>query len=1057
MEGNRKDLTFGFDVGIASVGWAVLSPERIINLGVRAFDKAENEKGEPLNLARRLARTQRTRLSRRVMRLKKLRRLLRDHGLLASADETGFVTPPRSRNDTPNDPWFLRARGLDAKLEPGEWARALYHLIKHRGFYSARKSETADEKSEGGKLLKGVHGTAHLRAEKNYRTLGELLAKDEAFKSGKRNKAGSYANSLSRHELGEELKLLFAQQRALGNPHASEALQAQVVELFEYQKPALTGEAMLKLIGKCTFEKDEYRAPKCAYSAERFVWLTKLNNLRIKHNGEERPLTEAERQIVLPMPYKLAKLSYKQVRKELEKRMGLPAEASFSGVAYTHRDKKEPEDATLIELKAWHELRKAFEKAGLESSWQRISCDPQTMDSIAEALSINKTDDEIRPALTTLGLNEKEAEALLEVDFKYFLKLSLKAIRNILPHMEQGKRYDEACTLAGYRHSQPDEPGSRRFLPPISKHEVRNPVVYRALNQARKVLNALIREYGAPMAIHVELARDLSKSWEERMDIKKGQDAFKEEKDKIVEFFKETFPGHTPKGKELAKLRLYREQDGQCTYSQKPIDLHRLLEEHYAEIDHILPYSRSFDDSQANKALVLWEENQNKGNRTPFEYLGGNETHWREFEAWVRGHKNLRKAKRERLLRKHFDEKEEQEFASRNLNDTRYITRFFQNHIKQHLAFAPEASATPVLCPAGGFTSFIRTRWGLTKNREASDLHHALDACVIAAASRSLQKRVSDFSRHDELAQLSDGTFADKRTGEILSAEGAAKLGEKFPQPWLHFREEVMARLSPNPREQLAERFQAYDADALKAIKPVIVSRAPKRRNRGALHQETIRSAKQLPQSQSAVRVKLADLKLADLENIVGANDPRNAGLMNILRERLESHPKDGKKAFATPVFKPLSDGSPGPLVRTVKLLSTQNSGAQIRHGIANLGEMLHVNVHNHKGKYLIEPAYAISENKRVNQRNNPDNSALLFSLSKNDYIRISMGSTTHEGYFVMYESDGRMTLRAHDQPLPDKKYFRKGIASALRIEKFHIDVLGNLFPAKPETRGDLA
>ncbi|MFN3749857.1 MAG: type II CRISPR RNA-guided endonuclease Cas9 [Thiobacillus sp.] len=1080
MESNTRNLTFGFDIGIASVGWAVLGPERILNLGVRAFDKAENEKGEPLNLARRLARTQRTRLSRRVARLKKLRRLLRDHGLVATANASEFVTPPRSRTDWPNDPWFLRARGLDAKLEPGEWARVLYHLVKHRGFYSARKSETADEKSEGGKLLKGVRGTANLRAEKNYRTLGELLAKDETFKSAKRNKAGSYANSLSRHELGEELRLLFEQQRALGNPHASEALQTQVIELFEFQKPALTGEAMLRLIGKCTFEKDEYRAPKCAYSAERFIWLTKLNNLRVKFNGEERPLTWAERQAVLSMPYKLSKVSYKQLRKELEKQTGFPAEASFSGVTYTRRDKKEPEDATLVELKAWHELRKAFEKAGLESSWQRISSEPQAMDAVAEVLSIYKTDDEIRPALIALGLSVKESESLLEVDFKYFLKLSLKAVRNILPYMEQGKRYDEACALAGYNHSQPDTPGNRRFLPPISKQEVRNPVVYRALNQARKVLNALIREYGPPTAIHVELARDLSRSWEERMDIKKGQDAFREEKEKIVEFFKETFSGHTPKGKDLAKLRLYREQDGQCAYSQKPIDLHRLLEEHYVEIDHILPYSRSFDDSQANKALVLWEENQNKGNRTPFEYFGNDEPRWREFEAWVRGHKNLRRAKRERLLRRHFDEKEAEEFASRNLNDTRYITSFFQNHIKKYLTFAPGASATPVLCPAGGFTSFIRTRWGLSKNREASDLHHALDACVIAAASRSLQKRVSDFSRRDELAQLPDGTFADKRTGEILSAEEAAKLGEKFPQPWSHFREEVMARLSPNPREQLAERFPAYDEAALNSVKPVIVSRAPKRRNRGALHQETIRSAKQLAQSQSAVRVKLADLKLTDLENIVGANDPRNAGLMNILRERLEQHPKEGKKAFAAPVYKPLADGSPGPLVRTVKLLSTQKGGVPIRGGIADQASMWRVDVFEKGGKFYLVPIYQSDRRpgadlpNRASTANTPrdqwteiDETFLFkFSLSANDLLRLRNKDREYFGYFAgLGVSTASISIKSHDnneQIATGKSWQGVWVNLGVKVgisafEKLHINVLGNIFPAKPETRGDLA
>lgn len=91
---STSPLTFGFDIGIASVGWAVLNENRIVDLGVRAFDKAENEKGEPLNLQCRMARTQRNRLSRRVFRLKKLRRLLRDHGLVATAKVEAFVTPP---------------------------------------------------------------------------------------------------------------------------------------------------------------------------------------------------------------------------------------------------------------------------------------------------------------------------------------------------------------------------------------------------------------------------------------------------------------------------------------------------------------------------------------------------------------------------------------------------------------------------------------------------------------------------------------------------------------------------------------------------------------------------------------------------------------------------------------------------------------------------------------------------------------------------------------------------------------------------------------------------
>ena len=1115
MQKNFGLLTFGFDIGIASVGWAVLNENRIVALGVRTFDKAENEKGEPLNLARREKRTTRTRLERRALRLKKLRRLLRNAGLVSSADPTAFITPPRDKYDPPNDPWHLRAEGLNRMLTPDEWARVIYHLVKHRGFYAARKTEMIVDIEAANEKAKEKQGTLNgiARTEKllgtpdnpRYRTLGEMAAKDEAFAQAKRNKAGSYSNSFARKLLRDELRLLFEKQRGFGNSHAHEALYAEVDDLFWYQKPALSGEDMLNRLGRCTFEKvggpdgkGEYRAAKHTWSAERFVWLTKLNNLRIVQNGQLRSLNEAERQEAINLPYDLSKLTYKQLRDRLNKHLDFPKdwrEASFAGLSYRVTQKKnkkgeitgekkpeEVENATLMELSGWHELRKAFERTKLESSWQRISQDHVLLDEIGSALSLLKTDDELRGRLAELSLNQQEIEALLTVSFSNFIRLSLKALRNILPRMEQGLRYDEACMQAGYNHSQTAEGEKSRTLPPLDKANIRNPVVFRSLNQARKVLNALVYEYDcSPVAVHIELGRDLSKSLDERKEIKKGQETFRDEKEQAIKLFKDTFNGREPnaRNQDLLKFRLYREQDSQCPYCQQPLEIERLLETPpYAEIDHALPYSRSFDDSQNNKVLVHIRCNRDKGNRTPFEYLDGvsSSQSWRQFEAWVRGHKSIRKAKRDRLLRQHFDEREAREFAERNLSDTRYATKYFAKFVKENLKLAKVASEQPVRTPSGAFTSFLRARWGLLKNREQSDLHHALDACVIAAASHSLIKHVSDFHRRNELVQLPDGSFADRATGEILSREATLTLGDHFPKPWDNFRDELLARLSTDPKAAIVpEFFPQYSAEDIVTLKPVWVSRAPKRRSGGALHQETIRSAKFLDKGLSSANVKLQDLKLADLDKIVGAfrlgedgkplldiegkpiQDPRNTELISVLRKRLEAHENDGKKAFAEPVYKPSAPGKQAPLVRTVKLLSTQKSGVLIRGGIADQGEMIYVDIYRSKKKYLIEPAYAIDGDKRINRPTIPQDAEYLFSLSKNDYVKINFGSEKHEGYFVMYESDGRLTLRGHDQPMVDKTYFRRGIASASIIEKYQVDVLGNLYPARPEKRRDLA
>lgn len=1108
-------LTFGFDIGIASVGWAVLNPTRIVALGIRAFDAAEEPKtGASLNEHRRIVRTQRNRLHRRTQRLKKLRRLLRDAGVIPSADIEHFTAVPQARGapDT-TSPWALRARGLDNLLEPGEWARVLYHIVKHRGFHAARKSETIDEMKEGGKLSKGVKRTANLKQEGRWRTIGEMAAHDEAFAAAKRNKAGSYENSFSRKLLDEELRQLFAQQRAFGNPASTQGIEDALLNpktgLLWYQKEALTGEAMLKMVGNCTFEKSEPRAPKRSFSAERFIWLSLLNRVRVDQGGERRPLTPAERDAAKPLPYELQKVSYKQLRDRLVKQCGFPKswrEASFSELSYRpsiKRDRtgnvtgtKEPEEVeakegNLIKLPGWHDLKKELDAEPTRATWQRLagaalSGNPSQMDAIALALSIYKSDEELRPKFADSGLDATAIEAVLKVDYTNFIHLSTKAIAKLMPHLETGERYDAACKAAGYDHANPeDTEGNAKYLPPFSPKEIRNPVVFRSLNQASKVLNALIREHGSPCAIHVELARDLSKSFEERKDIERGQREFQVEKQATVDYFIEQI-GRPPRGDELLKMRLYREQDGQCAYSLKPLapegDIRRIFETGQTQVDHILPYSRSFDDSQNNKILVLTRENQNKGNRTPFEYLGGaiESPPWREFEAWVRGHKMFRKAKRDRLLRKNFGDEEAEGFRERNLNDTRYVTRLFAGSIRQHLKFAPDESGqvkpkqTRVLCPAGGFTSFMRARWGLVKNREQSDLHHAQDACVIAAASLTLQKRVGDYSRtREEFAEAKDGKLVHLKTGEIIDEL-------RFPRPWPLFHEEIKARLSENPRAAIEGRFDTYDEQAVEALAPVLVSRAVKRRSGGAAHEDTVRSvATHLGPNTSSKRVRLEALKLSDIDDIVGAGDARNAGLIAAIRERLAAHKGDGKKAFGPgtePLHKPRRDGTPGPIIRAVKVKSVQKGGVPVRGGVADQASMWRVDVFHKANKYYLVPIYQADRRKGTDlpsravlaykQRNEwtplDDSFDFKFSLYPNDYIFLKVRDADYAGYFAGLDvSTAAITVNAHDRNIgvgKDGQWRGLGVKLGVQhFEKFHVDVLGNRFPVRQEIRRGLA
>ena len=1153
MQVEKTPYDLGLDIGIASVGWCILDDKHIIDLGVRTFDKAETAKeGEALNLARRTARLTRRRLHRRAWRLTKLARLLKKTGLI---QDTRLFSPKRPFARTIATPstsksgktkkesitiWHLRKEGLDRLLDAEEWALVLYHLCKHRGFYWISKAEEktaeADAKGEGGKVKQGLANTEQIMKEDHYRTAAEMvLAK---FPEAQRNKHGEYTKALSRKLLADELEKLFNAQRRLGNPFATNILEGQILGngdrksgLFWMQKPALSGAALLQMLGKCTFEIDQYRAPKASFTAERHVWLTRLNNLRLIVDGKTRPLNSQERAIALPLPYQQASdLTYRQLKTALDKAGLIDKEqCKFTGLSYpsekqkTEEKAKDPENSALIKIPGWQTLRTTLSKAGLETEWESIAGvafngQPELLDKIALILSVYKEDEEAHHELAKLALPsaDKMIGILLGIRFDKFHALSLKALYKIVPLMEQGLRYDEACLQAGYHHSMQQEAGSgtHRYLPPFyagrakdgrmlfpeNEDIPRNPVVLRALNQARKVVNSIIRRYGPPMSVNIEMARDLSHPLDERRKIEKEQLAFRSRNEKDREEFKEQFNlADFPKGSDFLKWQLYREQHGKCLYSLQPIDIDWLLRPGYVEVDHALPYSRSYDDSKNNKVLVLKAENQNKGNRTPYEYLGGaeNSPRWLAYAAYVESNKMYRQAKRNRLLRKDFGGKEAEAFRERNLNDTRYICKFFKNYVERHLKLAEGSQAKRCVVLSGQMTAFLRHRWGLAKDRAQSDRHHALDAAVIAACTHGMVKRLSDYTRRKELKEITKG-FVDLETGEMIDPAQFQKINEHFPDPWSGFRHELKARLEiDNPaqlREEMA-RLGTYSEAELARLKPLFVSRAVQRRNGGAAHKETIYSQPERLKAKGEIikKVALSSLTLKDLENLI--DPPRNEKLYAAIRNRLMAHDGKADKAFTSdnPLRKPDKDGKPtGPIVKSVKVVEKQ-SGIPIRGGIAANDSMLRVDIFAKNGKYFLIPVYvhhrvtgmpnhAIIQGKDESEWTPIDETFnFCFSLHPNDLVKVTKRDNSSVlGYYrSCHSGTGAINIALHDRyklglmttslavytktpekPIPNDKLGLiegVGVKTALSIEKFHVDVLGDVYPASPEVRRELA
>jgi len=1022
----------GLDIGITSVGWSVLNLDehRIEDLGVRGFNAAEDAKTKAsLAEPRRLARGTRRRLRRRAGRLRRAKDLFVHYELIREQDRDSAFTTRSDRLE----PWQLRYEGLDRLLTGEEFARALFHIAKRRGFKSNKK---ATKKSDDGKALSGIEENRQLL--ERYRTAGEMIwrKEDKKFQDRKKNTTGDYRKTLSRSMLEDEIKALFAAQRREGSGFAGAEIEERFLEVFNWQKPFASGEDILRKVGPCTFEPDEKRAPKRSYTVERFDLLHKINSLTYSINGDRCGLSDEQRRMLVALAYSLDKPKYARIRKEL----CLPEEARFTALRYVRKqegggwteDVATAEKSEFFSLKGYHEIKKKCEKAGV---WDRVKDSPDVMDAAAYALTFYKNEDEIRRTLAENAVPDNVAEAVRDCDgFSGVSHLSWKAIKNILPFMEDGLRYDEACEKAGYDHSSPRAGDKQDKLPVIEPEDVRNPVVLRALSQARKVVNAIIARCGAPYRIHIELAREMGKSAEERDKISGRQEENRRDNERRAQEFREAFNlDRSPTGTELLKWRFYREQNGQCAYSQKPIDLNRFFEDGYTEIDHIIPYSRSFDDSLSNRALVLTSENQNKGNKIPFEFFG-HEARWHTFEAWVKAPTIKNPRKRENLLRKKFDEEDEKQWKKRNLNDTSYVTLLFSRFLRENLRFANEEKEQAVICLNGQVVARARWLWGLPKEREEDDLHHALDATVVAALLPHNVEMITAYSKVGETRQR----YVDRETGEII--EWVENKRPKLPRPWKGFCEELMTRLAD-----------------------VIVSRMPQRKATGELHRQTIRSVKRLAADGiSAVRTRLTELKEKDLANLFAPET--NERLYEAIRNRMSAHDHNAKKAFAEPLHKPTDGGSPGPIVRSVKVAQTQTTGVRVRGGTADNGDMVRTDVFKKDGKYYLVPVYvkdfmqkklpnrAIAKKKPEKEWPVIDSSyEFVCTLYPYDLVRIKTKKEEFFGYYRGTDrSDGRITV---SKPNKNGDCRRTGTKEAILIEKYEMGILGDYHPVRKEVR----
>lgn len=1068
--------TIGLDIGIASVGWAVINEEkaRIEDLGVRIFKKAEETDGKSLNLARREARGARRRIRRRAVRMEKVKQSLVKYGLVSEEElKTLYILTEKDK-----EVWQLRAEGLDKQLDKKEWARVLTNIAKRRGYKSNRKIDEEDK--EVGKLSKGTIENKKILEEKGYRTIGEMFYKDEKFELNKRNKGGEYSNTVLRSMLIDEVHILFDMQRKLGNTFASEELEKEYIDIVTYQKPYMTPELLEKMLGKCTLEKEEARAPKNSYTFERFMLLQKVNNLKIDVDGRKLEIPQDKKEEIIKLAYEQAEIKYTQLRKRLE----LPTDARFVDLNYKERKKskeevseeeviKQVEDRKFVKLEGWHKIRLALKSNKSEEKFELVRQNPELQNIIADALVRNKTDEGIKEYLQEKAIDKQIIDSILNINFTKFGHLSYKAMKKIIPELEKGLTYDKACEQAGYEFK--GSSGNLQYkLPPVTNLEddILNPVVLRAVSQTRKVINAIIDKYGSPTAIYIETARELSKSYEDRQKIQNNQKENQANNEKIKEYIAENF-GFEPKPFDIVKMKLWREQNGKCAYSGKAIPAERLYEENFVQVDHIIPFSRCFNDSYQNKVLVLTDENQRKKERTPFEYFGEDEQKWHAFEEFVNLTYKFNHKKKENMLVKNFNEEKSKEWIERNLNDTRYIARYMYNYITNNLQFAESELKRKVYNINGAATATLRHYWGINKNREESDKHHAQDAVVIACATNKNVKKVSDYARKKVLHINTE--LIDTETGELIDTKYNTELSIK--EPWPRFREELQARMqNADKNGQLYDlihgEFHNYDDIDVNQIKPIFVSRMPERKITGRAHKDTMRSQKFIKQGYNFTVVKkpLKAISKTEIEDIV--HNPNysqlymsDKAMYDDIYERMKEANFKADKAFAEEYRKHSKSGN-SPIVRSIKVPSAGNAGVKLKNeSIAENANMVRVDVFEKGGKHYLVPIYvsdfvkeklpnkAIVANKgEEDWIEMTEEYQFRFSLYPNDLVKIK--KKNDKEFYAYYNSTHRGTAAVNLLSVGgEQKIEGIGVKSLEIFEKYQVDILGNISKVKQEKR----
>ncbi|MBP6040125.1 MAG: type II CRISPR RNA-guided endonuclease Cas9 [Flavobacterium sp.] len=846
---------------------------RIFPMGVENLGEGEGREISK-NAGRTGARGVRRQFFRRKLRKKVLLKALSENKMcpmVASDFEDWKKTKEFPSEKLANwfalNPYELRQKGLNEKLSLEEIGRIFYHLIQRRGFLSnSRKGGSDDGAIFKGNPKEGKIGITETQEKIQEKTLGSYLFEiypkyNQPFQDGLKRIRNRYT---TRKMYVEEFELIWDKQAQyhseltydLKTKFGGRKLDQYPDDgILFHQRPL---RSQKHLVGNCSFEPTKTKCPISAIPFEQFrVWQW-VNT--VEYNGKK--ITQDEKEKIAEFLYANEKPDFKKIRKIIGKES---TEFKFN---YKDDDK----------IVGTYTISNLSNKKYFGKKWFEFS-DKEQEDIWHVLYFFDSKSNLNEYAIKNWNFTEEQAKSIAEFNVKDgYSSLSRKAISNILPYLKSGFTYDVAVVLGGiknvfgsewerlsdekrnfltdnvydivrsknkggfidiikdilrndynisdnqlrklYHHSATVDATELLEKLPVGKdadaaiQAIRNPIVITALFELRKLVNELIDEHGKIDEIKVEMARDLKISKSQRNKIRREQKRLERENDRVKARLLEE--GQRITHDNILLYKLWEECKRTCPYTGKPISVTQLFSGE-VQIEHIHPWSRSLNDSFSNKTLCYADENRKKGNKTPFEFYGNDEANWSSIKE--RALKLFSETKEypsayqkfKRFVQIKFDD----DFSSRQLNDTRYISKEAKNYLSR--------ICKNVIISPGQATSNLRQKWGMNnilndENEKTRDdhRHHAVDALVMACTKISYVQELSKWNRYNRNSEL-----------------------KNFPLPWESFRydaEKAVEKILISHKKvsnDITVQFKTVEKNGKKYINKGVAAR-------GQLHKETV-------------------------------------------------------------------------------------------------------------------------------------------------------------------------------------------------------------------------